>query len=232
MTTTPYGIIYADPCWSYRDKCKAGRRGVEFKYDTLNVEQLCQLDVGALAAPDCALFLWATWPTLPDALRVMDAWGFRFSTAAFVWVKTRSTKKAEAAARRIITREAPSARVGGVLSAVADMADAGLLTPSLHWGMGQSTRANTEPCLLGVRGRLGREDAGVHQVVMSPLRSHSEKPPEVRDRIVRLLGDRRRVELFARHRVDGWDAWGDEAPGGNDLSIASGPARPREVACG
>lgn len=39
---------------------------------------------------------------------------------------------------------------------------------------------------------------------------HSRKPAEVRERIVRLLGDVPRIELFARERVPGWDAWGNE----------------------
>lgn len=218
MPADPYGIIYADPPWSYRDRCVAGERGVEFKYDTMTVEQMCELDVAALAADDCALFMWATWPTLPDALRVMEAWGFRYSTAAFVWVKTRSTKKSETAARRIIRRET-KATPHDALATTDRMADAGLLMPSLHWGMGRSTRANTEPCLLGVRGRLGRVDAGVHQVVMSELRRHSEKPPEVRGLIERLMGDRPRLEMFARQRAGGWDAWGNQVPGGNDVEI-------------
>lgn len=48
---------------------------------------------------------------------------------------------------------------------------------------------------------------------------HSAKPVEVHQRIERLLGERRRVELFARRRRDGWDAWGNEVPGGNDVCL-------------
>lgn len=47
---------------------------------------------------------------------------------------------------------------------------------------------------------------------LSPLRKHSQKPPEVRDKIVELMGDLPRIELFAREAAPGWDAWGDEAP--------------------
>jgi len=39
---------------------------------------------------------------------------------------------------------------------------------------------------------------------------HSEKPSIVRDRIVELVGDIPRIELFARQKVEGWDAWGNE----------------------
>ena len=43
-----------------------------------------------------------------------------------------------------------------------------------------------------------------------PLREHSRKPDEIRDAIVELVGDLPRIELFARQRFDGWDAWGNE----------------------
>ena len=80
----------------------------------------------------------------------------------------------------------------------------------LAWGMGNWTRSNTEMALLGTRGSPKRASASVHQVVMAPRGRHSAKPAEVRDRIVRLMGDVPRVELFARERVQGWEAWGNE----------------------
>lgn len=50
----------------------------------------------------------------------------------------------------------------------------------------------------------------VHQVIESPVEEHSKKPEETRRRIVKLLGDVPRIELFARQRSPGWDAWGNE----------------------
>ena len=80
-------------------------------------------------------------------------------------------------------------------------------------GMGWYTRNSVEMVLLGKRGkRLHREDMNVHQLIQSPLRGHSRKPDEIRTRIVKLLGDVPRIELFARERVEGWDAWGNEVP--------------------
>jgi N6-adenosine-specific RNA methylase IME4 len=84
------------------------------------------------------------------------------------------------------------------------------ISDSLFWGMGYWTRSNTEDCWLAVRGNPKRKNAGVHQVVMSPVMKHSEKPAEFRDRIVKLCGDLPRIELFARQKVDGWDCWGNE----------------------
>lgn len=83
-------------------------------------------------------------------------------------------------------------------------------TDTLFWGMGNHTRANAELCLLATKGRLERQSASVHSVVMSPILAHSEKPSEVRERIVTLLGDLPRIELFARQYTEGWDVWGNE----------------------
>lgn len=82
----------------------------------------------------------------------------------------------------------------------------------LHFGMGSWTRANSEDCLLAVRGKPKRVNAGVPQIIQSRHIGHSVKPPEARDRIVQLMGDLPRIELFARQACAGWDRWGIEAP--------------------
>lgn len=86
----------------------------------------------------------------------------------------------------------------------------------IFWGLGNWTRSNSEICLLAVKGKPKRISAGVHSVVLSPLQRHSQKPAEVRDRIVELMGDLPRIELFARSAAEGWDCWGNEAPGMNE----------------
>ena len=82
----------------------------------------------------------------------------------------------------------------------------------LFWGLGNWTRSNSEICLLAVKGKPRRMSASVHSVIFSPVQQHSRKPAEARDRIVELMGDLPRIELFAREAAPGWDAWGDEAP--------------------
>jgi site-specific DNA-methyltransferase (adenine-specific) len=82
----------------------------------------------------------------------------------------------------------------------------------LFWGLGNWTRSNSEICLLAVKGKPKRMSARVHSVILSPIQQHSRKPAETRDRIVELMGDLPRIELFAREAAPGWDAWGDEAP--------------------
>lgn len=77
-------------------------------------------------------------------------------------------------------------------------------------GMGNWTRANAELCLLGKRGTIKRIDASVSSIVDSRIQEHSRKPSVVRDKIVQLMGDVSRIELFAREQVNGWDSWGNE----------------------
>lgn len=84
-------------------------------------------------------------------------------------------------------------------------------------GMGKWTRANSEICFCGTKGNISRVDASVPQVILSPVGEHSKKPDEVRQRILKLMGDLPRIELFAREKHIGWDAWGDEIQ--NDIEI-------------
>lgn len=99
----------------------------------------------------------------------------------------------------------------------------------LFWGMGSSTRSGTEIVLYVRRGKPKRISAGVHQVIEAQVREHSRKPDEVRKRIVELMGDVPRLEMFARPpKEDGWDVWGDQidsdvkmVPRGIDLSVLS-----------
>ncbi len=170
-----YSIIYADPPWHYRTYSKKGQgRSAENHYPTMTIEQIKALPVESIAAKDCALFLWITFPCLQEAFEVIEAWGFQYKTIAFVWVKQ---------------------------NRVSD---------SLFWGMGYWTRANAELCVLATRGHPRRQSRSVQQVVISHVEQHSKKPDEVRDRIVQLMGDLPRIELFARQVPEGWDVWGNE----------------------
>jgi len=112
-----------------------------------------------------------------------------------------------------------------------------------HVGTGFYTRANTEVCIVGTRGR-GRDlivDRGVRQlldevaadevaaddtaalepeVFASVVGRHSAKPAELRSRVERLVGPgRTMLEVFARERAANWDCVGDEVPGGADVSL-------------
>lgn len=174
-----YGIIYADPPWHYRVYSKKGAgRSAESHYPTMTIEEIQALPVSELANKDCALFMWITFPLLKESLSVLSAWGFKFKTIAFVWIK--QNRKSD----------------------------------SLFWGMGYWTRANAEFCVLATKGKPKRMAKNVHQVIVSHIEEHSKKPDEARRRIVRLMGDLPRIELFARQKTAGWDVWGNEVESG------------------
>lgn len=176
-----YNIIYADPPWDYENWNKkwheenASSRWAGKKYPLMPLEDICNLPVNEIADKNSVLFMWTISTMLPNALKVIDAWGFKYRTVGFVWVKKNKIKD------------------------------------SFFTGMGFWTRANAEICLLAIKGKpLPRISRSVHQIIYTPIDKHSKKPTEARERIVELLGDLPRIELFAREIPDGWDAWGNE----------------------
>jgi len=86
------GVVYADPPWRFVTRSPKGRGrcpdGPLAHYATMTLEEVFELPVAQEAAPDAALFLWVTDPFLPMGLRLIEAWGFRYSTVAFTWAKT------------------------------------------------------------------------------------------------------------------------------------------------
>jgi len=85
---TGYRAILADPPWAFRtysgDAVPA--RGDQ-PYRTMSIDDICALPVRDIATDDCVLFLWTCWPVLQDSFRVLDAWGFKYKTCAFSWMK-------------------------------------------------------------------------------------------------------------------------------------------------
>jgi len=91
LPDTKYRIIYCDPPWKYDDTgvtTSPSYGGTKWHYPSMTADELCALPVGAMADADSVLFMWATSPKLPDALRIIDAWGFDYKTS-FVWDKVR-----------------------------------------------------------------------------------------------------------------------------------------------
>ena len=79
-----------------------------------------------------------------------------------------------------------------------------------HFGLGYWTRANSELCLIATKGKPVRQSASVSQIIDTVVEEHSKKPDIVKDKIVELMGDLPRIELFARDKTKGWDVWGNE----------------------
>lgn len=167
-----YKIIYADPAWQYEQKTLSG--AAQRHYPTMSISEICKLPVSQIADENAVLFLWVTFPQLKSAFDVIKAWGFKYKTVAFVWIKQNRKSK------------------------------------GYFFGLGFWTRGNAEICLLGTRGKPKRVSASVHQLIFAPIEAHSKKPDEAREKIIELMGDLPRIELFARQKVQGWDVWGNE----------------------
>ena len=82
--TGKYSLIYGDPPWSYWN---GGKKSADRHYPTMDIEDIKNLPVEQISQPDSILALWATYPILPQALDVVKAWGFEYSTVLFTWVK-------------------------------------------------------------------------------------------------------------------------------------------------
>jgi N6-adenosine-specific RNA methylase IME4 len=189
MTNKKYNIIYADPPWTFKTYSEKGKekKSPELHYNCMLIEDIYNLPIQSISENDCVLFLWVTNPLLEQGLECIKKWGFTYKTVGFSWYKRNK------------------------------------IANTMFFGLGYWTRANTELCLLATKGNPKRINKGISQVIENldfddyfteqiflPIREHSRKPDEIREKIVKLCGDLPRVELFARNETDGWDVWGNE----------------------
>jgi len=187
-----YAVILADPPWPFQvwNQATGNGRSAESHYPTMSLEAIRALPVGELAAENCALFLWAVWPSLPEALQVIAAWGFEYKTLAWIWVKQTATGH------------------------------------GWHVGMGYYTRANSELCLLAVKGRMPMAVHNELSLIVTPLRAHSQKPDEQYAKIERLYPTVPKIELFARQCWPGWEVWGNRINNNDSHQPFARPLRP------
>lgn len=85
-------------------------------------------------------------------------------------------------------------------------------------GLGHWTLANPELCLLATHKKFPKRINPVRQLVFALRGKHSQKPAIIRNRIIELVGDLPRIELFAREKTEGWDVWGNEVKSDINLS--------------
>ncbi|WMW25158.1 MT-A70 family methyltransferase [Methanolobus sediminis] len=164
-----YKLILADPPWSYKDKSgRDYKHGAAEKYDTMSLEDICNMPIQDIADKDCALFMWATTPLLPEAFKVLEAWGFKYKTTIY-WRKIMSL------------------------------------------GMGYWFRGQVEVCLVAIKGNVKAFRSQRPNFIETKARKHSQKPDQLYG-LIEELEISPKIELFARERREGWDAWGNELP--------------------
>jgi N6-adenosine-specific RNA methylase IME4 len=185
-----YACIVADPALmfnsftSIRSTNPESNRDLRRHYKCMSTREVMDLPVADLTAKDCHAFIWISPPNLERSLAIMRAWGFKFSSVAFTWVKLRRGYDTE-------PRFTP------------------IIEDDLHVSLGLTTRKQSESVLLGRRGNFRRVAKDVREVILASVREHSRKPDQVYECIERYCCGPR-VELFARTRRAGWDAWGDQ----------------------
>lgn len=190
MEVTPFEkgafrLGMADPPWRFEvfDRATGLEKSPDSHYETMQLDELKALPVGDLFASNALFAMWVYDPMLPQAIELADAWGFRFVTPLFRWLKA----------------------TDGQWRLFED-------GERLGFGTGYHTRGGgCEECWLFKRGtglKVLRHD--IRKEFYAPRREHSRKPDEVASWMVDLYGDVPRIELFARTRRNGWCSWGKE----------------------
>lgn len=92
--TKKYGAILADPPWDFKTgHTNKGTRSFRKHYDPMTLDQLSKLPVLDLSSDDCCMFMWCNSTMLETGITLMRAWGFKYKSIGFVWVKRTSTGK-------------------------------------------------------------------------------------------------------------------------------------------
>lgn len=174
-----FGVLYCDPPWHYDDKGCEG--AAEKHYSTMRLEELARLDVLAHAAESCFMFMWATWPCLPDALSLINSWGFTYKTIAFVWVKYNRRGYTQFTGTGHYTR----ANTEPCLLAIRE-------------GGSNLTKDHMVHQIV--------ESFETEEILRAPVGVHSAKPLAARMKIDRLVGPGvPRMEMFCRGAAPHWD---------------------------
>lgn len=199
-----YSIILMDAPWKYNSRANHKTRfrgGACGHYPLMTMPEIAALPVPSLAARDCALLMWCTFPYLADQIKLFEHWGFRYRTIFATWIKLNPRGFD-------LPKDDPSYKPEKQYVLYTDG-----LFHSVFFGVGYYAKSNAEPLLLGMRGQLPTVSDAVSSVIHAPRREHSRKPAEQYGRIEGVFGDVPRVELFARHAQPGWSVAGNGIDG-------------------
>ena len=176
----PFDVVVADPPWWYSAK-PGHSNSARNHYGVMTQEELTALPVREVMSKRSALFVWATCPRLDYAIDTIRAWGLNYRGVAWIWIKTRKTD-------------------GGIIEGRG-------VVPTF-------TKPMAELVLVATTVKTGRPfpilSLKESQYLRAPPGRHSEKPDLFYDRLERLVGDRPRLDMFARVKRHGWESWGNE----------------------
>lgn len=193
-----YSVILADPPWSFDNfSIKGEAKNAKSHYDCMSLADICDLPVDMLAADDCALFIWCTWPLMPVWTKVIESWGFEYKGLAWEWVKFNPKTSKYAFGPGYGTRknlEPCLLATKGAPSLRQDI-DADLFGPDIP--------------AIGTRSVRDFMEVWPFDAIRAPRREHSRKPDEQYARIETLFNGPY-IELFARQERDGWSSWGNQ----------------------
>jgi N6-adenosine-specific RNA methylase IME4 len=176
-----FNVISADPPWHHHQySAKGFSRHPSRHYDTMPIADIKALPVDEVASKNCFLFLWTTWPHLEQALEVMKAWNFKYSSSFLIWAKLNP----KAGSEMFLTER------------------------SFALGTGYTSRKGTEPMLIGRRGRP-EILVKPRELLLAARREHSRKPDESYSRVEKFAHGPR-LELFSRQPRDNWVTWGNQ----------------------
>lgn len=181
-----YQIIYADPPWSYNDKQKSGGTayfGASVRYNTMSNKDICTLPIKNLLDKNCVLFLWATNPLLPEALEVINSWGFKYKTVAFCWIKKN--------------------KCGSIVSNMGRWTMGGMeLCLLATRGHIKRQRRDIKQIVSDIRIRHSAKPPVIRELIVSLM---GDLPR------IELFGRRNsQMKLDGTNTFDGWDVWGNE----------------------
>jgi len=180
-----YGVILADPEWRFEPWSRETGldRSPDNHYPTSVTDVIAARPVPDIAAKDCALFLWATVPMLPQALCVMAAWGFDYRSHV-VWSKRRDANDNGVATTKPAIGTGYWFRNSHELLLLGIKGNIPAPAPGDQWG----------------------------SMLEAVIGEHSVKPSCFYAMIETYFPHLPKIELNARRVRPNWDSWGLDAP--------------------
>ena len=193
-----FSVLMADYPWPWKARSENGMaKSPEAHYKTMSIDELKQIPLHVLAADDCALFFWVTWPLMPVWNEVLKAAGFEYAGLAWEWRKFNPETGKYAFGPGYGTRK----NLEPCLLATRGNPQLKSELPDDLFGLGRVPE--------GVRSVRDWMEWWPDDEIRAPRREHSRKPDEQYDRIETMF-DGPYCELFPRQRRKGWAAFGNE----------------------